>query len=245
MTAAVLLDRTVHHFRLTWPAQGYVTTVCRDVAAELGVDGLGVALALPGTLRVPLGASNLSARRLESAELTAGEGPCTEAQRTGVVVRTADLTGIVDRRWPTLRRHLGNPRVPVDARAVISIPLTDGRHSFGSVSVHSTRPHGLDRLDVSSLADACTTAAATALRAEPGEPDPATRDWAAVSQAVREVMAAQRVTSERATAALREAALSDRCWLTDIAHEVVDGRRPADDLRSHLTATRPGGVLLV
>lgn len=225
---AVLINQTVGRFRMTWQTPGYVTTVCRDVARELGVDGLGVALALPGTLRVPLGASNPSARLLESAELTAGEGPCTQAQQTGAMVRSADLTDVAERRWPTLARHLRDPRVPMDARAVISIPLTDGRHSFGSVSVHSRRPDGLEGLDVASLGEACTAAATTALRAEPGDPDPATEDWAAISQAVREVMAVQSITSEGATTALREAALLDRCWLTDIAHEVVDGRRPAD-----------------
>ena len=225
---AVLLNRTTGRFSLTWRTHSYVTTACREAAAQIGVDGLGVAMALPGTLRVPLGASNTSARLLELAELTAGEGPCTLAQRTGSVVRTGDLTAVGELRWPTLSRHVRDSRVPVDARAVISVPLTDGRHTFGSVSVHSTRPDGLLGLDETALGGACTAAAATALRAQPGDPDPATQDWATISQAVRGVMAARGVGSDRATSALREAALADRCSLTDVAREVVDGHRPAE-----------------
>lgn len=218
---AVTLDATLGRFALTPQTRSDVTRICRDAARSLGADGLGVALALPGTLRVQFGASDRTAWLLEQAELTAGDGPGTRVCQTGVVVRTRDVTAAEETRWPVLSRHLRSARTPVAVRAVVALPITDGTHTFGSVTVHSADPAGLDGADGTVLTRVCTEAAAAALRAHPDDPDPTTESWQLICRAVREVAAAQGVDVSRATQNLRAVALRDQISLTDAARAQV------------------------
>lgn len=125
---------------------------CRAAATALGVDGVGVTLSLPGTLRAVVAGSNDTARDLEQAQLTAAEGPCTLASWTGKPVHTPDLTDFTETRWPMLVLNLAD--LPV--RAVTAVPLTLGaaasRLALGSLGVFSTHRNGLDGLDLDAIA---------------------------------------------------------------------------------------------
>ena len=224
MSAAGDFISSFEIFALTSEPDTELDAVCRTVAADLGADGVGVSLALPTTLRTLIGAGNRAARLLEHAELTTGEGPCTLATRTGLRVTATDLTDPADDRWPGLVRQLQT--VPV--RAVTAMPLAVNGHAIGSVNVHSARPHGLDGLRRDELEVAATTVTCAALRSRPPEPDHATTVWRQISVAAGMVTGRLDVSPEDALSLLRAQAFRDDRWLSDIAYDVLSGRRAPD-----------------
>jgi len=122
-------------------------STCSACAVALDVDGVAVTLTRSSLDESVVGASDLPGKRLKEAELSAGEGPCVDAARTGRTVATADLTDAADGQWPDLLGYLKTSPI----RAVIAIPLADGEESIGSFNLYSARPHGLDHLDPASV----------------------------------------------------------------------------------------------
>lgn len=224
MSAARGFISSFEVFARTAETDSELDVACRTAAADLGADGVGVSLALPTTLRTLIGASDRTTHLLEHAELTAGEGPCTTATRTGRPVVAADLTDPADGRWPGLVHLLD--AVPV--RAVTAVPLIVDGHPIGSVNVHSSRARGLDALSHGALEAVAATVTRAALRSRPPEPDRATTLWRQISVATGMVMGRLSVASEDAVSLLRAEAFRDGRWLGDVAYDVVSGRRAAD-----------------
>lgn len=224
MSTALHLISSFEEFALPADHLSELDDACRGAAAETGADGVGVSLALPTTLRTLIGASDHTARLLEQAELTAGEGPCTLATRTGLPVVAADLTHPTDARWPGLVHHLR--RLPV--RSVTAVPLLVNDHPIGSVNFHSARPRGLAGPRPGALKAAASSLTLVALRSRPPEPDHATTIWRQISVATGMVMGRLCVGPEDALSLLRAEAFRDDRWLSDVAYDVVSGRRAAD-----------------
>ena len=122
-------------------------STCSACAVAPGVDGVAVTLIGSSLDESVVGASDLVGKRLKEAELSAGEGPCVDAARTGRTVATADLTDAAGGQWPALLGYLDTSPI----RAVIAIPLADGEERIGSFNLYSARAHGLDHLQSAAL----------------------------------------------------------------------------------------------
>lgn len=199
---------------------------CRAAAAALGVDGVAVTLASQLGDRAVVGGSNDTARLLEQIQLTAGEGPCTDATHTGRTVVCQDLDDPAETRWPTVLRQLDD--VPV--RAVVAIPLTVGRSTIGSLDVTSARPHGLDDLDTAAVhaVGQLMTVAVLAMRARDPADQLGLELSAEVPQATGMVMGALGLTAGDALSRLRGLAFLQGRLLLDVARDVVQGRQSPD-----------------
>lgn len=205
---------------------------CRLAAGSLGADGLALTVSLPGTLRAVIGASSDTARLLEQAQLTVAEGPCTVAAWSGKPVFCADLADPAETRWSMLVRYVAE--LPV--RAVTAVPLVlngglSGGRTMGSLDAYSTRPHGLDHLDLDRLVGLSAVLSAAALRLRAPEAEAAGeagKPWEGVHQATGMVIAALGLTALDALDRLRARAFCEGRLLTEIAADVVSGAQPAD-----------------
>jgi len=216
---------------------------CRACAVALDVDGVAVTLAGRGDLRTVIAASDPDARHLEHAQLSAGEGPCTDATRTNSRVSTADLTAPAETRWPALVHRLG----PSPIRAVTALPLTVGNATIGSLDVHSTRPHGLDGLDSVGLHLIAQTVTVTALAIRISDNTDVSAylgDTADIHQATGMLAATLALPLDTALDLLRAHAFLHDRQLHDIAREVVTGLLSPAELRdtdlAALITTDPG-----
>ncbi len=187
---------------------------------------MGVTLGLTSTLRAVIGAIDDTARLLEEAQLTVGEGLCTLASRSARTVLARDLTDPTETRWPGFVHQLH--QLPV--RAVIAVPLTVAPNAIGSLDIHSLRPSGLDDLEPARLDAVADTMNQAVLRTQLIDHvrDEHHTNRVGISQAAGMVMAPLHVSSDTALARLRGAAFLEDRWLTDIAGDIVTGRRPAD-----------------
>lgn len=205
---------------------------CREVASLLGVESVGVTVASRLGPRAVIGASGEHARTLEDIQVTVGDGPCTEATRTGLTVRSPDLHDPQETRWTEVTRQMDG--LPI--RAVTATPLLLGRTAIGSLDVHSTRPGGLDDLDLATLDTAVrlVTVAVLALRAH--DPADATGPsvFAEIPQATGMVIAALGLNPQDALDQMRASAFLQDRLLVDVARDIVAGRLPPD-----LSASEP------
>ncbi len=205
---------------------------CRAAAAALGVTGIGVTVALPGTLRAVVASSCQVARLLEEAQLTVAEGPCTVATATGQPVTVADLSDAAETRWPMLVRYLTD--FPV--RAVVALPLIPigvlrGGRALGSMDCVSARPHGLDDVDVPALGAVAGLIADAVLRLRTvgtDTTDPFRGSWDQLHQATGMVMNALGLTALDALDTLRARAVTHGELLGELAADVLTGREAAD-----------------
>lgn len=215
MTADPDLFTTFAGLALTARSSDDLDSACTAAATGLGVDGVGVTLGLPSTLRAVIGASNHMARLLEEAQLTAGEGPCTLASRSARTVLARDLTDPAETRWPGFVHQVH--RLPV--RAVIAVPLTVAHNAIGSLDIHSLRPSGLDDLEPATIDAVAATMNRAILHTQLIDHTRGNHhtNWVAISQATGMVMASLRLGSDDALARLRSAAFLEDRWLTDLA----------------------------
>jgi hypothetical protein len=106
------------------PAEDLADRLASAAVQALGARGASIsALVAPG-MSVPVGVSDAVAARAEQLQFTAGEGPCWEAYRTGVVV-AADLTDVPTsrRRWPAYTRAVQHD---TGYQLVVAVPVRLG-----------------------------------------------------------------------------------------------------------------------
>ncbi|WP_051819391.1 GAF and ANTAR domain-containing protein [Streptomyces sp. NRRL S-920] len=130
-------DEHAAAWRSVGSADGSITlaTACRACAADLDIDCLGVTLVVGGELRLLAHVTDERARRLEDAQLTTGEGPCTEAYVGRALVEEADLDRAF-RRWPAFTQAAAEQRL----RSVTALPLTTGHLRVGAVNLYRAAP---------------------------------------------------------------------------------------------------------
>ncbi|MEU8954177.1 ANTAR domain-containing protein [Streptomyces sp. NPDC048518] len=118
-------------------AEGSVSlaTAARACAGDLEVDCLGVSLVVAGELRLLGHASDERARRLEDAQLTTGEGPCTDAYVERTLVEVADLHQAYD-RWPAYTQAAPGQQM----RSVTALPLAVGHLCVGAMDLYRIEP---------------------------------------------------------------------------------------------------------
>jgi hypothetical protein len=112
-----------------------LAAACRACTTDLDAGCLGVSLVVAGELRLMGYASDEHARRMEDAQLTTGEGPCTDAFLQRTMVEEADLHQAYD-RWPAFTQVAAEQQM----RSVTALPLTTGHLRIGALDIYRTEP---------------------------------------------------------------------------------------------------------
>ncbi|SNS30123.1 hypothetical protein SAMN06893096_103124 [Geodermatophilus pulveris] len=211
--------------------------LARACARTLGVDGAGLSVGTAGAARLPLGASSVTSDLAERLQFTAGDGPCTAAQRHGepVFAATTDLR----RRWPG---YAGLLLGQTPYRAVVALPIGETLAGPGALDLFFTDESAVPELDVfeaMAVGDlACSAlgdAAVWAQWAREGGPawlhGPASRRRRDVWTAAGRVAMARDASAPAAVELLRAAARATGRTVDDLAGDVVAGRVDPADLR--------------
>jgi GAF domain-containing protein len=115
----------------------YLVDVAARTADRVGRVA-GVAITLPGTEPVTVGASSELARRVDEMQYAVGSGPCLHALATGEGLYVADLGG--DRRWGDYGPHAA----AMGAASCLSTPVMVGGSAAAVLKVYSSEVDGLD-----------------------------------------------------------------------------------------------------
>ncbi|MGW7514590.1 GAF and ANTAR domain-containing protein [Streptomyces sp. NPDC054796] len=112
-----------------------LTTACKACADDLESDFAGATLITAGELRLLAAATDERARLVEDAQLTTGEGPCTDAFAHCAPVEVTDLHHTAT-RWPAY--------TPIacehGARSVLALPLIIGALAVGAMDLYRREP---------------------------------------------------------------------------------------------------------
>ena len=118
----------------TWAHR--LVTECR---ASTRVNGVGLAVMDAGGIGGVLAATEGAGQRMEDLQFTLGEGPCTEASRSGRPVLVPDLRRGAATRWPAFAAEAAGAGV----HAAFTFPLQVGAVTVGALDLYCTRTGGL------------------------------------------------------------------------------------------------------
>lgn len=191
-----------------------------------GVDGAGVSIVVPSGTHEPLYASNEVADEIERLQVMLGEGPCIEASTMGTPVLVTDLTDSRDEessRWPVFR----NEAIRIGARAIFAFPIRIGAISLGAVDLYRETAGPLSPPELNRALSSMDEVGLAVLEAPDyyGDADAPTIINMTVHQAAGRVMAQIDSSIEEALVRLRAAAFAEGISLTELATDVVNGRR--------------------
>lgn len=170
-----------------------------------------------GIVTVPA-ATDWVGTRLVSLEQEYGEGPCTDAFRSGLVVDVPDFSS--DLRWPRFARRCVE-ETPV--RSGVGTPLLVGDQSIGVLDMYADRPHAFgdeDRAVGALFAAHAALALAAARERLNFQRALASRD--VIGQAQGILMAQSNITADDAFNILRRASQRLNHKLTAVAQDIVD-----------------------
>ncbi len=106
--------------------------LCGLVTEMVKVDGAAVALTSDGGSLTAFCTSSAVSRSLLDLEMTVGEGPCTSAATSDIIVAEAHLSSV-----PTTRWILYSPEAQhIGARAVFGFPIRIGAIRLGALGLH-------------------------------------------------------------------------------------------------------------
>ncbi|WP_175551741.1 GAF and ANTAR domain-containing protein [Geodermatophilus amargosae] len=113
----------------SWP--DHLVEACRRAT---GVTGVGLALVDHTGVSGVVAATPGVGRELEDLQFSLGEGPCTEASRSGRPVMCPDLADDGGTRWPAFARGAGRAGVS----AAFTFPLQVGAIALGVLDLYRT-----------------------------------------------------------------------------------------------------------
>ena len=160
MSREAAIARTLVEIADTLAADFDIVQVLSDVVDccidSLDVAAAGIMLVGPeGDLRA-MASSSGAQKMLELADLQTREGPCLESFRTGLAVRSRDLTHD-DQRWPRFAAEA----VAAGFRSVHSMPMRLRDTIIGALGLFRSVPgefHDADLVAAQALADVATIA---------------------------------------------------------------------------------------
>jgi hypothetical protein len=208
------------------PAEERVARLCALGVSEAGVDGAGVSIFTPEGTPDPVHATDERSAAVEELQFTLGVGPCFDAVATRAPVMVGDLTDPtegVHTRWPAFT----DEAVDLGIRAVFALPLALGSVSLGSLDFYRALPGGLAAVElrralaVADLLCAALLDGGNSSLAEFGR----IRHRAAVHQAAGMISVQLDVTIEEALVVLRSTAYAEATPISELANDVVAGRR--------------------
>jgi GAF domain-containing protein len=137
------------------PAAGWPAELVEACRASTGVSGVGLAVMDAEGAGGVLAATEGHAQEMEDLQFALGEGPCTEATRSGRPVLVADLAREGGRRWPAFAHGATSRGV----RSSFTFPLRVGAIAIGVLDLYGATRGSLDPAQVSdalAYADAGT-----------------------------------------------------------------------------------------
>lgn len=202
-----------------------VDGLLRSCCRAAGLDGAGVSIVSSDGTREPLSATDEVAKVIEGLQLTLGEGPCVDASSTGTPVLVADLTDprdAVANHWPVFRSEATR----LGARAVFAFPIRIGAIWLGAVDFYRRTPGTLSRPDLSRVLFSADKVALAVLEAPHryGDSDPLNTNMI-VHQAAGMVMGQLDSGIREAMVRLRATAFAEGVSISELAADVVNGRR--------------------
>jgi hypothetical protein len=195
---------------------------CR--AADL--DGAGVSVLSSRGTHEPLYSSDDVAGTIERLQVTLGEGPCIDASTSGAPVLVADLTDprdVLASRWPVFR----NEATKTGARAIFAFPIRIGAISLGAVDLYRQTAGPLSQPQLGNALSSVQEVGLAVLETPDYYGDleaPTTLDMT-VHRAAGMVMGQLDSSIEEAMVRLRGAAYAEALPLSELADDVVKGRR--------------------
>jgi GAF domain-containing protein len=109
-----------------------------------GCSGAGIMFVTQAGRLSYVAASDEPGRRLEEAQVEAGQGPCYDSYVYAREIVSRDVHD--DGRWPKLPPHL-----PPQVRAVLGIPVNLGGSPVGTLNVYRDAPADWDESDINAL----------------------------------------------------------------------------------------------
>ena len=206
---------------------------CEGAAAVAGVDGGWLSVMSDPARRALIHATGPQAAELEELQFTLGEGPCTDAFRSGTPVLVADLAAPGWWEWWPGFTPAG---VAAGAAAVFAFPLVQGAIRVGVLGLYRATPGSLSPGALSDVLVCADVALLLLLNSraglDGGEDGLAENGWsddhARVYQATGMLSAQRGVGLEEALALLRGYAFSHDLTLDEVASAVVARRLRLD-----------------
>ena len=202
---------------------------CEVAAAVAEVDGGWLSVMSDPARRALVHATSRRAAELDELQFTLGEGPCTDAFRSGSPVLVADLGAAGWReRWP----GFAIASVTVEAAAVFAFPLVLGAIRVGVLGLYRKTAGPLSRDALADVLVCADVALQLLLNSRAGMDgyvdgrpgDGWSDDHAQVYQATGMVSAQRAVGPEEALALLRAHAFAHDLTLDEVAAAVVARR---------------------
>jgi hypothetical protein len=202
--------------------------LCIACVKVLPVDRAALTIGVAATTWEPLSATDDTATRIESQQVTTGEGPAFDAVQRGGPVLVDDLARQFD-RWPGFTTALGH-----DARgAMYAFPLQIGAIAVGALDLYRAEPLPIQPADLTAMLSVADVVTMVLL----SRPPPASGDtgsmnpWWTPSPASSEIHQATGMVVAQLSAPPRVAYLRLRAYafaqdrpLIEVAREVL-GRR--------------------
>ena len=210
-----------------------ITGLCRFAVDEMALSGCALVL-MPGAESASmLAGAGRHASTVSGLQMELGEGPCLQANASGVPVFLPDLTAEDANRWPAFSAAA----LEAGVHAEFSLPLTVGAGGIGTLDLCRDKP---GMLSEEHLADALVTAdiARDAVLYEQYAPgggtlaellDTGGTDRVVIHQATGMIAAQLDDTTSNAFARLRAAAFASGRPMYDIAQDVVERRVRFDE----------------
>ncbi|MDQ1696467.1 MAG: hypothetical protein QOJ03_1820 [Frankiaceae bacterium] len=204
--------------------------ICELCVEMLGVTGAGISMVTSTGNREVVYTTDDISSQIENLQLTLGEGPCVDAQASGMPILVGDLEApgdIVVDRWPTFLEGAK----AAGARAVFAFPLRVGAINLGALDMYRTAPGELHGEAFPGALMAAEAAAIALLHLQTDEdgrfPDDLTDHTtynARVHQATGMIKVQLDVTMQEALLMLRARAFSLARPVEEVAADVVERR---------------------
>jgi hypothetical protein len=194
--------------------------LCEGTRRVLGADGASIALDDSSNNRIVLAATDATAATLESLHEVLGEGPATEALRTGLPV-VVDLVAD-EPAWPMFTEAASRQ---TSARSVVALPMRPNGGVLGVLMLYLAESRLLAEPleDAAFLADALAAAIPHDPAAAEGDEPGSWSNRAEVHRATGIVVAQLGIRVGDALAILRAHAFALDQDLSEVAHAVVTG----------------------
>ena len=206
---------------------GGLAQVVRAAAEIFAVSGVGLMLIADDQVLRYVAASDGRAAELERAQEDMGIGPCVDSFVHDELVQTPDL--LDDPRWPRLGERLSGHGV----RAVMGTPTRLGASAVGSLNVYRDEPYVWDDSDVEAVA-AYNRIIENQLKWQLaagkqdrliGQLQHALENRVQIERAIGMLMGVERLDAVSAFNRLRATARAERRRVSEVATEVIEGRR--------------------
>jgi hypothetical protein len=198
-----------------------IADFCRIGVTRTGVDAITVTFANAFSgLELLLATDELS-EKVAQLEFALGQGPNVDAVASGMPTTADDLRSSVSaHRWPLF----ASEAVHAGVRAVQAYPILFSSGTFGAVGLYSRRPTRLSSLQHGRAADITELIGLALVDPRSGESIGSGLRMT-VHQAAGMVMQQAVVSIQDALVLLRSTAFTEDTQVTDLAADVIAGRR--------------------